>query len=762
MMDAISAYRRIGIAQPASHQLEAWEALLRGESIVLRAPTGSGKTEAVLLPFLAGSDDRLPGRLVYTLPLRSVTAQIKERADRYKGYFNPHLDVRVQHGQQPESVLFTADVVVATIDQVVSSYACAPLTLPVRHGNIPAGAIVSSVLVFDEVHLLDPRLGLQAIRILCKRLGALGLPFAVMTATLPTGLLGELAQELAAHVITSTQEFVSRTCSIEFKQEQLTRESVEAMLDCEFTRVLVVCNTVDRAINLYRAVKSSASARGYACELLHSRFLPEDRQRKEEWIRQYFGKNGEPARALLIATQVVEVGLDISADVVMSELAPIDALVQRIGRAARWGGVGEVWILDVPSHEPYAEELVAKTRRALLSAGRWEFSWPIVQKLIDDILTDPLLAAWVKPEFLHKVFFRLCEAAFTGGRGRVPETIRDQDTVQVSIVDMGISCDTDSLRIPWIDVPIGTARRWIHRSRERGIPVLRLQVDMGHVRDDAAVVSLTELKNERIVFGDRLVFQSRVVRYDSELGLVSDGELGEGLKPRGLSQRSRLESDLPYETWFEHIAKVRREVQELLVRERFVVRSLARLLDCSSADVEYAALLAAVLHDLGKLTVEWQRAAGVSVDAPTDRLLAHTGKLGLTLPPHATVSAYSCDCAVHTTYLPAALKRAVVFALAHHHSVRAREVPTYTLHPAWREALSHQLDSAGLQGLLHLDRVIVSQRSRTSLGNRMPRFDYERDYNAYVILARWLRLADRVATGGIDALRRYENWFGLL
>ena len=205
-------YGRIGISQPSQPQKKAWELLAEGKSVVIRSPTGSGKTEAVVLPFLAlGDGEKLPGRILYALPLRSLAHQVERRIEEYAEKLGKpnSFKVRLQHGKKPESVLFAADAVVATIDQVITSYACTPLTLPVRHGNIPAGAVMSSFLVFDEVHLFDPELGLQATRLICERLHRLGIPYALLSATLPDSVV-EHWNNLGAEIVEAYSEFVDR------------------------------------------------------------------------------------------------------------------------------------------------------------------------------------------------------------------------------------------------------------------------------------------------------------------------------------------------------------------------------------------------------------------------------------------------------------------------------------------------------------------------------------------------------------------------
>jgi CRISPR-associated endonuclease Cas3-HD len=179
-------------------------------------------------------------------------------------------------------------------------------------------------------------------------------------------------------------------------------------------------------------------------------------------------------------------------------------------------------------------------------------------------------------------------------------------------------------------------------------------------------------------------------------------------------------------------------------------------------EIKKAAKLAAVLHDLGKLNKEWQGRAGIPDSADPADLLAHTdGRNYITFPPHATVSAYALwPALVDGGALRRLLAKAVCFAIAHHYSVRAKEVPEYDLHSQWQSAVSQALQQSGLSNALNLNLVIPIQRSSTNLREQLPPMEYEKLYTAYILLSRWLRLADRIATGGPDAVLHYEDWFG--
>ncbi len=123
-------------------------------------------------------------------------------------------------------------------------------------------------------------------------------------------------------------------------------EAVADMVDTLYREggcLLVVRNTVGAAQELYEVLKGRHTGEDEV-RLMHSRFTAADRQRNDQWLLDRFGKkatreNGErPKRAIVVATQVVEQSLDIDFDALVTDVAPVDILLQRIGRIHRHEG----------------------------------------------------------------------------------------------------------------------------------------------------------------------------------------------------------------------------------------------------------------------------------------------------------------------------------------------------------------------------------------------------------------------------------------
>ena len=114
-------------------------------------------------------------------------------------------------------------------------------------------------------------------------------------------------------------------------------------------RVIIICNTVSQAQGLFRDLEEVNQDWKLTITLLHSRFLPKDRARKEAYLKKIFAQNWQQHEDktchVLISTQVIEAGLNITCEVMHTHLCPMNSLVQRAGRCARFRGErGEVYV----------------------------------------------------------------------------------------------------------------------------------------------------------------------------------------------------------------------------------------------------------------------------------------------------------------------------------------------------------------------------------------------------------------------------------
>jgi CRISPR-associated endonuclease/helicase Cas3 len=333
-----------------------------GQSVLVVAPTGLGKTRAALQPFVQsqGKNGSLGTRLIYTLPLRALARGVEDECRCFG------LCPVIHHGDEPESEFFSERAVITTIDQYLTAFAGAPLSWASHMSHAAAGAVLTSYSVFDEVHLLSPQKGLQllfAMLYLRKRWSLLS---CVMTATLPPSVI-EFFQKFCGLVkIEASERDIEqrdgwRKVYLQLEGTKDGNKFVWSEKDekslAEFVRekwsawaslgvhgpqkAIVFVNTVERAIQVYdELTRLFQNQGGPEVILAHSRFTRNDRRNVENRLSQFFGKSANPDPAILVTTQVAEAGLNISAPLVITELCPMDSLIQRAGRCQRFNPNG--------------------------------------------------------------------------------------------------------------------------------------------------------------------------------------------------------------------------------------------------------------------------------------------------------------------------------------------------------------------------------------------------------------------------------------
>ncbi|SFT37090.1 CRISPR-associated helicase/endonuclease Cas3 [Halomonas saccharevitans] len=249
-----------------------------------------------------------------------------------------------------------ADVGVGTIDQVLMGL------LPFRHQSLRLYGLARKVLIVDEVHAYDHYMQTLLGQLLSHH-ARQGGSAILLTATLPQAmrhalgaawrdglglapqrmtkddfpLLTHVTQEAPREVALAARPEVSRAVGVEW----LTREdqAIEAVMAAVEAGECVawVRNTVDDAIRAFEAIHQRHPT-PERCLLFHSRFAMCDRQRIESEVIGRLGKASTPEGRrgqVLISTQVFQESLDCDVDLMISDLAPIDLLVQRAGRLQR-------------------------------------------------------------------------------------------------------------------------------------------------------------------------------------------------------------------------------------------------------------------------------------------------------------------------------------------------------------------------------------------------------------------------------------------
>jgi CRISPR-associated helicase Cas3/CRISPR-associated endonuclease Cas3-HD len=250
-----------------------------------------------------------------------------------------------------------SDFNVGTLDSVISA------GLKREHALLPHLGISSKVLIIDEVHDSDERMREFLFRTL-SWLGRYGVPVVALSATLTpsvrsklhaayTGITDETAlaplDTIAYPLISSSAVggeisvtdnviAVERTKTIilttdpDSGKDPLVRHTLARLDDSGCAAV--VCDTVRTAQSVYADLKKSLP--GWGVRLIHARLTLSDRLSAENDLIKLLGENGDrPERLVVVGTQVLEQSLDIDFDVMISEIAPMDRLIQRAGRLHR-------------------------------------------------------------------------------------------------------------------------------------------------------------------------------------------------------------------------------------------------------------------------------------------------------------------------------------------------------------------------------------------------------------------------------------------
>ena len=259
-------------------------------------------------------------------------------------------------GQRWRSTL--SPVVVGTIDQVLLA------ALKSRHVLVRHLGLMGKVVVIDEVHAADEYMETY-LEAALTWLGMYGIPVVLLSATLPparrsalleayrrgcgsSGVRAELADGMIGYpAISMVSTTGVRVHEIQGEAE-VPKRIIPTSLGstCEIAELLereladggcavVIRNTVREAQETYEAVKSVFGREQVS--LLHSRFLAAERAARDRRMLELFGKDSQqrPFRHVVVATQVIEQSLDVDFDLMLTDPAPMDLVLQRIGRLHR-------------------------------------------------------------------------------------------------------------------------------------------------------------------------------------------------------------------------------------------------------------------------------------------------------------------------------------------------------------------------------------------------------------------------------------------
>jgi len=480
-MQLTEFYKSITGFAPYQYQLKVAELLLSGENVILSVPTGAGKTWASIMPFLYAKQNKrtdFPQKMIYSLPLRtlanSIFSDINEALKKehiQKQYPTLNELASRQTGEYSEDPLFEKKMIFSTIDQTLSNFLCFPLALSQRQANINAGSLVGSYLVFDEFHLLDPNLSMATTLGMIRMLKNL-CRVCIMTATLTDDYIQFIKKEFGFEVVSIDDfpEDIERINSLRPAPNKTVKKAISICLDMKINaqdildrhtnKTIVICNRVETAQNLYAEIEKRKNDKTTLI-CIHSRYFDSDRKKQESMIKEYFGKNSTKNDVILIATQVIEAGMDISCDTMHTEISPINSFLQRTGRCARFANeYGEIFVYDVldldekekiniePENEedkkeikkinnkylPYDKDLCQKSLEALSKYNS-----------LNETVSNELVNSVLQEDENHKVenitanlynVNKIRESWRDCNKNHYRETIRDIQSIELILIDL--------------------------------------------------------------------------------------------------------------------------------------------------------------------------------------------------------------------------------------------------------------------------------------------------------------------------------------
>lgn len=341
----------------------------KDDLLLIRAATGAGKTDASLLWASKQIENGRAERLVIAMPTRftsnalaiNVTENLSSTGLYHSSAWFTQFHNKIKEGEiekkqaQKEhefARLLQTPITVCTIDHLLMS-----LTLTREDHHLITFNLANSCLVIDEADFYDDFTQAN-ILVLLEILKASNVPILLMSASIPDAALNQY-KEIGFKVDDIKED---KSDLEEYNRE---RFSIASIVSCEEPseienlifrcidkgNAIIYANTVDRALHFYKWFEN----KGIEVCLYHSRFTEPDKFEKEKLLLSMLGHDSwatGSARGIAILTQIGEMSINISADIMISDLCPIDRLTQRVGRLCRFdkGKTGELHVL-IPEKE---------------------------------------------------------------------------------------------------------------------------------------------------------------------------------------------------------------------------------------------------------------------------------------------------------------------------------------------------------------------------------------------------------------------------
>ena len=797
---------------PYDYQVKVADSLLSGKNIILSVPTGAGKTWASVMPFLFAKQNNIadfPQKMIYNLPLRTLTNSIHNdinellSKDEIKNKYPLLSDlISIQTGEYCDDPYFEKDLVFSTIDQTLSNFMCFPLAIPNKQANINAGSLIGSYLIFDEFHLLDSKLSmattigmLKILKNLCR--------VCIMTATLTNDFICFLKKNLPDFETISIAHFpedVSKIRSLIPAENKNIKKSVHIydtildstdIIDKHKNKTIVICNRVETAQRIFLELetKKKESTKVFC---IHSRYFDSDRKKLERSIKKYFGKDNIYQDVILVATQVIEAGMDISCDVMFTEISPINSFLQRAGRCARFAKeYGDIYVCDVLSLDekdiiateniseedkndikklnnkylPYDKDLCQKSFNMLKQYNHLDEK--ISSLLVSDILHEEEVqkAQVISDNLFNRLIIH--ESWTDCDKRHYKEAIRDIQSIELVLLD--IDNHQNEKIIPWnfetINIYKWSFIGWINRLQKETDPndwiIAKAESSIDSQFDDEWLdkdsYTLHKLDPSELKTHYDIVFVNNKYFNYSEAGFIMENNEDYIISPE--KQKEKKENkNITYDkdTFYQHnMALIKCFEFEFKPKLKFASEQINYFWG-SEVDWNKMIIFAICFHDYGKLNEAWQKPmldfqrkklndekyfeilAHTNYNETTDKELERTCKIKQK-PPHAGIGALQAYNALIDNY-GEKIAKIVGCAIMKHHGVKTESFASFSISEKYLEEAKELMTENGIEC------DFIRKERKGNLDDILIDKGKEKEWLLYFIIVRILRLCDQKAT----------------
>lgn len=547
---------------------------------------GSGKTEASY--YISKKWNK---KVLYAYPMKTLASSIHNRLNQYENILNTNNSWTIQHSSASEDKFLSGQMCITTIDQILSGYLAIGVQAFIKGKNV-----VSSNFIFDEIQLFEPSKTLKTTICMLDKLKDHGCQFIIMTATMPKKLIDFLADRYDMEVnIADSSSVEDRQVKL-YYQKDLDIKQIETFNK----KQIIICNSQKEQEEIYNNINNKDRV-----ILLNNKLLKEDREKVETLVFKYFGKKTKENNKILITTQIVEAGMDISATKMYSSLSPVDSLIQREGRVCRWGGNGELIIFN-GFHDIYDKQVCKNTLRNVELNHGIIFTWDIQKKWVSEIL-NPFYEEHLKD---LKKFSR-----FTMKSGNRHDLIRDIESINIIVSK---SHNKEDFERCSISIPRNTLKK----------------LSINNTLYKVQAKEVIDINEKEIDNGDIIVIEGNDCTYDEVGFRFKEDSITKEFPYINKENINSKFSDYIKEPWIYHALATKEIMRYKLLNSSFK--------NWTNEEINAYSTLGA-LHDLGKLNKDWQVFIGMDDEPLAHNVFAKRNSSLIKDARHNFISAIAID-----------------------------------------------------------------------------------------------------------------------